>query len=201
MTSASEPRPPSKGLLWSVLLLVLAGAGALWGASGLTWLSQRFRTPMGTETTSGMSGAVLRPELGPMALAALAAVAAVLATGGLLRRLVGVLIALAGALLAWRSFGHFSAGWFTYANGDVPPGSTPVGELSSSPIGPLLMALGALLLMIAGVLVIVRAGRMPAMGARYSAPGAAKEQKSQDPDRRLWNELDAGRDPTDEDDR
>lgn len=199
MTSASEPR--SKGLLWAVLLLVLAGAGALWGASGLNWLSQRFRTPMGTETTSGVAGAVLRPELGPMALAALAAVAAVLATGGLLRRLVGVLIALAGALLAWRAYRHFSGGWFTYASGDVPPGSTPIGELTSSPFGPLLMTLGALLLLIAGLLVVVRAGRMPAMGARYSAPGAAKEQKSQDPDRRLWNELDAGRDPTDEDDR
>ncbi|MEB3367072.1 Trp biosynthesis-associated membrane protein [Saccharopolyspora mangrovi] len=199
MTSESEPR--SKGLLWSVLLLVLAGAGALWGASGLTWLSQRFRTPMGTEATSGATGAVLRPELGPMALAALAAIAAVLATGGLLRRLVGVLIALAGALLAWRAFQQFSGGWFVHATGDVPPGSTPIGELSTSPFGPLLMGVGALLLLIAGLLVVVRAGRMPAMGARYSAPGAAKEQKSQDPDRRLWNELDAGRDPTDEDDR
>lgn len=199
MTSASEPR--SKGLLWSVLLLVLAGAGALWGASGLNWLSQRFRTPMGTETTSGVTGAVLRPELVPMALAALAAVAAVLATGGLLRRLVGVLIALAGALLAWRAYQQFSGGWFAYAAGDVPPGSTPIGELSTSPFGPLLMGLGAVLLLIAGLLVVVRAGRMPAMGARYSAPGAAKEQTSQDPDRRLWNELDAGRDPTDEDDR
>ncbi|RRO16031.1 hypothetical protein EIL87_13205 [Saccharopolyspora rhizosphaerae] len=198
MTSASEPR--SKGLLWSVLLLVLAGAGALWGASGLPWASQRFSTPMGTETTSSATGAVLRPELGPMALAALAAVAAVLATGGLLRRLVGLLIALAGALLAWRVYQHVSGAAVTFG-GDVPAGSTPIGELSSSPFGPVLMALGAVLLVVAGLLVVVRAGRMPAMGARYSAPGTAKERVSQDPDRRLWNELDAGRDPTDEDDR
>ncbi|TWG08715.1 Trp biosynthesis-associated membrane protein [Saccharopolyspora dendranthemae] len=201
MTSASEPVPRSKRLLWSVLLLVLAGAGALWGASGLTWVGQRYRTPFGTETVSGATGAVLRPELVPMALAALAAVAAVLATGGLLRRLVGVLIALAGALLAWRAYQQISGGWFTHAGGDVPPGSTPIGELSTQPAGPALMALGAVLLLIAGVLVVVRAGRMPAMGARYSAPGAAKEQQSQDPDRQWWNELDAGRDPTQEDDR
>ncbi|MDI2028293.1 Trp biosynthesis-associated membrane protein [Saccharopolyspora sp. TS4A08] len=201
MTSASEQDPAptrSKGLLWSVLLLVLAGAGALWGASGLTWMSQPFRTPIGTETVSAATGAEARPELVPMALAALAAVAAVLATGGLLRRLVGVLIALAGALLVWRAFQQFTGGG---SDLDVPAGSVPAGELSTSPFGPLLMVLGALLLVIAGVLVVVRAGRMPAMGARYAAPGAAKERVSQDPDRRLWNELDAGRDPTDEDDR
>ncbi|SFS33174.1 Trp biosynthesis-associated membrane protein [Saccharopolyspora flava] len=199
MTSASEPR--SKGLLWAVLLLVLAGAGALWAASGLTWVEQLFRTPMGTDTTSTATGAVLRPELVPMALAALAAVAAVLATGGLLRRVVGLLIALAGALLVWRSYTMFRGNWFAYLPDGAPPGSTSIGYASTSVIGPGLMVLGAVLLLVAGVLVVVRAGRMPAMGARYSAPGAAKEQKSQDPDRRLWNELDAGRDPTDEDDR
>lgn len=200
--SEPSPRPaPSKGLLWSVVLLVLAAAGLLWGASALVWVGQRFRTPFGTEVTAGITGEDLRPELVPMALAALAAVAAVLATGGWLRRVVGVLVAVAGAALLWRTFQQLSFGWFAAGSAEgVPPGSTPIGEMSSQPYGSLLMAAGALLLFVAGLLVAFRAGRMPAMGAKYSAPGAAK-QKSHDPDRQMWNDLDAGRDPTDDQDR
>jgi uncharacterized membrane protein (TIGR02234 family) len=200
--SEPSPRPErSKGLLWTVLLLVLAAAGLLWGASALVWVGQRYRTPYGTEVTAGLTGAELRPELVPMALAALAAVAAVLATGGWLRRAVGVLIALAGGLLGWRVLQQFTFGWFASgASSDVPPGSTPIGEFASQPYGPLLMTAGALLLFVAGVLVAFRAGRMPAMGSRYSAPGTEK-QTSRDPDRQMWNDLDAGRDPTDDQDR
>lgn len=203
MTSApaSEPEPRSKGLLWIVVLLVLAAAGALWGASALTWAGQPFQTPLGPTTTSGGTGAELRPELGPMALAALAAVAAVLATGGLLRRLIGLLIALAGALLAYRGYQTLAGGWFAYVREHAPSGGHPVGELSTQPAGPLLMLFGASLLVIAGVLTVLRAGRMPAMGAKYAAPGTAKERPSHDADRQLWNDLDAGRDPTVEDDR
>ena len=203
MTSvpASEPKPRSKGLLWIVVLLVLAGAGALWAASALTWASQPFQTPLGSTANSGGTGAELRPELGPMALAGLAAVAAVLATGGLLRRLMGLLIALAGALLGYRGYQTLAGGWFDYVREHAPRGGHPVGELSTQPAGPLLMLLGASLLVIAGVLTVLRAGRMPAMGAKYAAPGTAKERPSHDADRQLWNELDAGRDPTVEDDR
>ncbi|GAA2355428.1 hypothetical protein GCM10009854_36860 [Saccharopolyspora halophila] len=203
MTSAqvSEPEPRSRGLLWIVVLLVLAGAGVLWGASALTWADQQFDTPLGSTMTSGGTGAQLRPELGPMALASLAAVAAVLATGGLLRRLMGLLVVLAGALLGWRGYQTLTGGWFDYVREHAPAGGTPVSEVSTQPAGPLLMLLGALLLVAAGALTVLRAGRMPAMGAKYSAPGTAKERPSHDSDRQLWNELDAGRDPTAEDDR
>ncbi|MCI2420470.1 Trp biosynthesis-associated membrane protein [Saccharopolyspora sp. K220] len=196
----SEPGSRSKGLLWTVVLLVLAAAGVLWAASALVWVGQRFRTPFGTEVMAGSTGADLRPELVPVALAALAAVAAVLATGGWLRRAVGVLVVIAGGLLAWRVYQQFNFGWFAYGTTDVPPGSTPIGQISTQPGGMLLMAAGAVLLLVAGLLVAFRAGRMPAMGAKYSAPGAAKP-KSHDPDRQMWNDLDAGRDPTDEQDR
>ncbi|MGP4020228.1 Trp biosynthesis-associated membrane protein [Saccharopolyspora sp. 5N708] len=200
--SEPGPRPVrSKGLLWMVVLVVLIAAGALWGASALIWVGQRFRTPFGTEVTAGVTGADLRPELVPVALAALAAVAAVLATGGLLRRVVGALVVIAGGLLAWRVYQQFNFGWFAYGTaGSVPPGSTPIGQMSTQPGGPLLMTAGAVLLLVAGLLVVFRAGRMPAMGAKYSAPGTAKP-KSHDPDRQLWNELDAGRDPTEDQDR
>lgn len=200
-TEPGSERPArSRGLLWAVVLLVLASAGSLWGASALIWVGQRYRTQFGNEVSAGMTGGDLRPELVPMALASLAAVAAVLATGGWLRRVVGVFVALAGAVLAWRAVQSFDGGWFAYGPDGVPPGSVPVGAAAVGPYGPLLMCLGAVLLLVAGVLVALRGGRMPAMGAKYSAPGTAK-RKSHDPDRQMWQDLDAGRDPTDDQDR
>ncbi|MER7014655.1 Trp biosynthesis-associated membrane protein [Saccharopolyspora sp. NPDC000359] len=194
----SEPSR-SRGLLWLVLLLALAAAGTLWGASALVWAEQLFRGSFGNEALVGLTGADLRPELVPMALASLAAVAAVLATGGWLRRLVGLLVVVAGAALAWRAVQAFTGLPVTSAPG-APPGSAPVGAVVAQPYGPLLVLVGSVLLVLAGLLVLLRAGRMPAMGAKYSAPATAK-QKSHDPDRQMWQDLDAGRDPTDDQDR
>ncbi|MDA3624530.1 Trp biosynthesis-associated membrane protein [Saccharopolyspora oryzae] len=195
----SEPEPRSKGLLWAVVLLLLAAGGLLWGSSAVLWAGQKYRTSFGAEITAGVTGGDVRPELVPMALAALTAVAALLATGGWLRRIVGVLIAAAGGVLIWRAFQVYSFTVFGAPDG-VPPGSTPVGPLDPQPLGPLMLIAGAVLLLVAGVLVVLRAGRMPAMGAKYSAPGAEKK-KSHDPDRQMWQDLDAGRDPTDDQDR
>ncbi|GAA0520654.1 hypothetical protein GCM10011581_11020 [Saccharopolyspora subtropica] len=200
---SEQPLPPqrSKGLLWTVVLLMPAAAAMFWGASALVWVGQRFRSPFGNEVATGATGAEVRPELVPVALASLAAVAAVLATGGWVRRVVGGLVLAAGAALLWRVVQQVEYGWFAYTpQGDVPPGSTPIGEMSTQPGGPLLMTGGAVLLVVAGILVALRGGRMPAMGAKYAAPGAARP-KTHDPDRRMWNELDAGRDPTEDQDR
>lgn len=180
------------------MLLLLAGGGALWGASAMGWSSQRYRSPLSGEKTVELAGADVRPELVPFALAALAAIAAVLATGGWLRRLVGALVAVAGGLVVWRSTTGWGAGWFLPKRGAIPSGGEAVGELTTNPVGPVLMTLGGLVLVVAGLLVLLRARRMPAMGAKYSAPGAQKPPE-QDPDRRLWDELDAGADPTADD--
>ncbi|GAA4618947.1 Trp biosynthesis-associated membrane protein [Saccharopolyspora hordei] len=192
----SEPRR-SRGLLWLVVLLALAAAGTLWGASALVWAEQVFRGPFGNEVPVELRGADLRAELVPMALASLAAVAAVLATGSWLRRAVGALVVVAGAVLAWRSVQLLTGAAPVSSAPGAPPGSTPVGEVTAQLPGPLLVLLAALLLVVAGVLVLVRGGRMPAMGAKYSAPGTAK-RASHDPDRQMWQDLDAGRDPTDD---
>ncbi|CAM04937.1 tryptophan-associated transmembrane protein [Saccharopolyspora erythraea NRRL 2338] len=197
----SEGRPAtSPRLLWSVVLLMLAAAAMLWGAGALVWVGQRYRTPLGQELTAGPAGSALRPELVPLALATLAAIAAVLATGGWLRRLIGLLVLAEGGMLVWRAVDWHLGGWFAYAGPKVPPGSVPVGGFASNPAGPLLMSAAAALLVVAGALVVSRAGRMPAMGAKYSAPGEARRE-SRDPDRKLWDALDEGRDPTVDKDR
>ncbi|GAA4830363.1 Trp biosynthesis-associated membrane protein [Saccharopolyspora rosea] len=178
------------------MLLLLAAAGLLWGSGALRWVDQSYRTPFSGQITAGADGSVVRAELVPLALASLAAIAAVLATGGWLRRVVGAVVVVAGGLVGWRAATGFRLSTFHAVN--VPSGSTPVGAAALHPVGPLLMALGAVALFVGGLLVLLRADRMPAMGAKYSAPGAT-ERRSQDPDRRMWDDLDHGRDPTDED--
>ncbi len=197
MSTGSAPRTPSRGLLGVIILLALAAAGLLWGSSSMTWVEQAYRDTFGRQDAVTADGARLFPELIPVALAALAAIAAVLATARWLRRLVGVLVALAGALLVWRVGGRVFGG--ALSDDRVPPGTTPLGAPEVHPAGYLL-ALGAgAVLLVAGVLVAGWARRLPVMGAKYSAPGAAKE-RPKDPDRVLWDELDEGRDPTVRDD-
>jgi uncharacterized membrane protein (TIGR02234 family) len=175
-----------------VLLMPVASA-ILWGASAIVWVTQRYQTPFSGEISPGATGATLRPELVPLALAMLAAVAAVLATGGWFRRLIGVLVLLTGGLLVWRAVGWYSGGPFAVP---APPGSTTIGAHSINPAGLVLMSVAGLVLVVAGLLVVLRGHRMPAMGAKYSAPGARKTVR--DPDRVLWEALDQGEDPTDE---
>ncbi|GAB3274357.1 Trp biosynthesis-associated membrane protein [Parasphingorhabdus pacifica] len=195
--ASEEPRRTSPRLLGIIVLLLLAGAGVLWSASALGWTAQRFRGELSGETAVELAGADVRPELVPFALLTLAAIAAVLATGGWLRRSVGLLIAAAGALVLTRSVNGWSTGW-SVRRGAGPAGSEPVGELTVNPVGPLLMTVGGLVLVVAGVLVTIRARRLPAMGSKYSAP-RAREDQAKDPDRTLWEALDAGADPTADD--
>lgn len=197
--TGATSRPNRRELVWSILLM-LAAAALLWGAGSVVWFDQRYRTPFSGDKTTGITGAMVRPELVPLALATLAAIAAVLATAGWMRRLIGLLVAMEGGLLAWRTVGWIVSPTVVDDIPGAPPGSEPLDRLATAPAGPLLMSLGALLLLIAGLLVVLRAGRMPAMGAKYSAPAAAR-QGSRDPDRRLWDALDEGDDPTDSADR
>ncbi|MBA8825818.1 putative membrane protein (TIGR02234 family) [Saccharopolyspora lacisalsi] len=189
-TGSSGTRRP----LPVVIVLMLATAALLWGASALDWGVRRYGTPFTGEKTFTATGAMVRPELGPLALATLAAIAAVLATGGWMRRLIGMLVVAEGGLLGWRVVDWYLRGR-PLPMGEVPAGSTPLGPASVSPFGPLLVVAAALVLVTAGLVAALYARRMPAMGAKYSAPKAAK-QESRDPDRRLWDALDQGEDPT-----
>lgn len=179
-----------------VVLLMLLSAGLLWGSSALSWVSATFRTPYSGDVQSGATGSMVRPELVPLALASLAGIAAVLATGGWMRRIIGGITVLGGGLLVWRAVSWHLDGDFGFTPPNLPPNSAPIGVPDPIPFGPLLMGLAALTLLNAGLLVAARAKRMPAMGSRYSAPGARRE--SRDPDKRLWEALDEGADPTDE---
>lgn len=190
--ASTKSGPESRRLLWTVLGLVVLAAVCLWSASTVTWAEVPYTTPFSGEGTSTIDGARLRPELGPLALVVLAAAAAVLASRGVLRRSVGLVLAVIGALLCWRA-ALVEFAW----SSELPPGGEPTGAVAINPPGPLLTAVGGVALVAAGLLVTFRARRLPGMGSRYSAPGAAKE-RPRDPDRQLWDALDADQDPTDD---
>ncbi|MCG8919964.1 Trp biosynthesis-associated membrane protein, partial [Actinokineospora sp. PR83] len=108
----------------------------------------------------------------PLAVLALAGVAGVLALGPVPRRVAGALLAAAGLVPVWQAA--------TGAGGAVP--------------ARLAVAVSGLVMAAAGVVLLIRGARLPRMGARYAAPGAAKESARTDDD--LWQALSEGEDPT-----
>ncbi|MDT0303390.1 Trp biosynthesis-associated membrane protein [Streptomonospora wellingtoniae] len=178
------------------LCAVAAGAGTLAGASGRTWA--RAQVNVGGPVAAApveLTGDDLAPTAFAMGLAGLAALAAVLATRGPVRRALGGVVALFGlaALVGvWRGT---RAASLQEAAADRATAGGAVDNLHLLAQWPALAAAGALLLAAAGACTLVRGAAWPAMGGRYdrhSAPGAAR---SSDP-AELWKSLDTGADPT-----
>jgi uncharacterized membrane protein (TIGR02234 family) len=193
--------------LLGVCVALVAAAGALWGASALTWVQVRplVRAPV------ELTGAAVAPALTGIALVALAGVAGVVATGGLLRRLVGVLLIAAAAWVVAVSVPAWTTDPAALVAGARPLDGSSVTTLAGQPAAataaPLLALLGALLLLLAGVAVVLREPRLSRLGARYAAAGAGPREspdkdaerernRALDPDRAAWADLDDGRDPT-----
>lgn len=146
-------------------------------------------------TITPVSGQALLPAAGALAIAALASLAAMLATRGLLRRITGLITAALGvgvAITAAASLkvgdvlaaaGHANLSPANGAGGGIAPGSTTAGTNGGSAAGSLagfpahvefagsawrvLMLAGAALIIIVGCAIIARAGRLPAMSGRY----------------------------------
>lgn len=166
------------------MLGLLAAAAALWLSSRLAWSVE---VPA-AGVTRPLTGAQAQPALGPFALLALAAVAAVVAAGRQLRRLLGAVLAGAGAWLAWLG---------VRALAERPAAGPDTPELQVLTGRALVLVAGALVLA-AGTLLLLRAGRMPRLGTRFSAPAARSSPGAGRPrgSRELWDALDAGNDPT-----
>jgi uncharacterized membrane protein (TIGR02234 family) len=201
-----EPRPragaaPAPGRLFgAIVVLLLAAAAVLWGASRATWVSQVVEGIPAPRTITA-DGATAEPILVPWALLCLAAVGGLLATSGWGRRVVGALVAVAGLWAVLRGV----AGLADPASEALPVGMRPGDRpLPAEAVlaGPSLGVLGGVLMLGAGLLAARFAAVLPRLGARYDAPtragaGAAEVRATPvDPDRTLWEALDEGHDPT-----
>jgi hypothetical protein len=148
-----------------------------------------------------VTGQTLVPLAGALDIAALAALAAVLATRRTARRVTGVLVALLGVgvaaaaasgvsapaalAAAARSLGPGTGAGAGTAPGSVTNGSTAGGaglpgvggyhahaELSAA-TWQAAVVIGALALIAAGILVTWRATRLPVMSSRYDSPASS----------------------------
>ena len=208
-----------------VLVLGLAAAGA-----ALVLLSVRQGWAQVVTAATGplpgaavqVSGQDLVPVAGALAVASLASLAAVIATRGLARRLVGVFLAASGALTALlvsmpvspadvlaaaratplAQAGSATAGGGPGAGGSGVPGAGVAGlgaahvMLASFPWRPLALV-GALAVLVAGIVVAWRGPRWPAMSGRYSRAGGGDPPPVADA-AALWDSLSRGVDPTEQ---
>lgn len=195
-----------RGLLWAVVAMLVMAAIALWIASLLVW-TWEVKVTGGFGVPHELRGGQAEPALVGLAVAALAAVAAVLATSGWPRRAVGVLLLAggAGALVLVRR--GLARPGIAFMSADQHWVDDIERWSAQSGIGIGLAALAGVLLVVSGVLVLVAGHRMPRMGSRYQrssktdGPRAVHEQAEREQavrERSLWEEMDAGRDPTTE---
>lgn len=185
-----------------VLLLGAAGAGLVFLATRQGWAEVHTAAPRplppGVVTETGQE---LVPAADALAVAALASLAAVVATRRALRRITGVLLAGFGAGIAaavgtgisaanvlataaaGAGSGSAAAG---AAAGSVTAGAAPSGTGGAVPVTGLpgqvvfaafpwhgLALAGAAAVVAAGVVVVWRAGQLPVMSSRFDRPAAA----------------------------
>ena len=186
------------------LLAGAVGAGLILLAVRQRWAQAVFTPPKPlTPQVVSVSGADLVPLAGALAVAALAGLAAVIATRGVLRQVAGVLLALFGVgagtavtttvtaasvvSVAAGRVGSPESAAVSGAAGSTTSGSsggTPVvvagaaghAIMTGTPWRAAVLA-GALLVFLAGLATVLRGSRWPVMSARYDLPdrrGTAK---------------------------
>ena len=180
-------------------LLVLLAVRQRWAQADFT-----MPKPLSPEVVN-VSGADLVPLAGALALAALAGLAAVIATRGVLRRVAGVLLALFGAgagaaimtsvtaatvvSVAASKVASPESAAVSGAAGSTTSGTSGGGALVvTGSAGHAVMTgtpwhvavlIGALLIFIAGLATALRGTDWPVMSARYDAPGGHQAGEAQ----------------------
>lgn len=206
---AAAPGPaknPGRREMSAALVLLLVGAAVVLSLAGRVWA--RGKAPAhGSLFAIEATGSAVSKAPTALGLVALAGFVAVLATRGVWRVLVGLVLAAAGAgvaAIAVAGASDTSAVNAAAASKAAVEGVKAIDVTHTA--WPWATFLGGLLILLAGVVVMVRGRRWPGMSSRYEAPGATpgtaraaakRPRTSAD----LWNALDRGEDPTGEDAR
>jgi uncharacterized membrane protein (TIGR02234 family) len=148
-----------------------------------------------------VKGSSLSPTVPAVGLVCLAGTVGLLAARAALRRVIGVLIALAGlgaivatVLQARPGDGDLSA----RAGAAVGTASAAATEVDHT-LWPALAVVGALMCVAAGALTALRGGTWPGMSSRYERPDTVQVQPpapAADTALDQWRALDRGEDPT-----
>jgi len=177
-----------------ILLLGAAGAGVVVLTLRQNWAMAVFTAPRPLPAQDiSVTGQQLVPLAGALALAALACLAAVIATRSAARRVAGILLALLGAgagiaaIAGARASGVLAAARASAA-ADALGGSTTSGTTSGGPVHAIIIAgsgghvamsgvpwhgvaaCGAAAIVLAGLAIAWRGPRWPVMSARFERP-------------------------------
>lgn len=187
----------------AVLAAAVAGGLALL-AGGQSWATVTAERGAPLPPVHGLlTGADAAPLVPAAGLVLLAAAVALIAVRGAARAAVGLLMAVAGGVLAWSGVRALTGGL-----SDASTGMPGVGRLSGpvtvdvSVTWPVLAVVAGVLGVAVGLLVVLRSRGWPAMGRRYErtpsgtrpeAPPRTDEDRAQ----AAWKALDRGEDPTD----
>ena len=172
----------------AALLACLAGAGLTLYAVTRTW-SLRVEHRAGlSDLRTEQTGADLHPWLTGLAVVALAGTGALLATRGVVRRGLGVLLTLAGAGIAVGAL--------------VGLAGLDAGQ--AGPAWPPATALGGAIIALGGLAAARHGHRWPVMSARYErrpapasgTPASAGAVEEVTDTKAAWDALDRGDDPT-----
>jgi uncharacterized membrane protein (TIGR02234 family) len=182
------------------LLLDLLGAVGVLLIATRTW--QTVTTPRPAplhDDVLDMTGRTVDAAPTALALVALAGVVAVLATRGVVRRVVGGLLAVAGLALVWRSITAAGALSTRRARAVVAEHHATVDVSGAVPhvrtyaSWPVLTGLCGVLVLTSGAFIVWRGHRWQAMSSRYEARPADPSKAAAT----MWTALDRGDDPTD----
>lgn len=184
-------------------LMLVLGAIGLWVAARLTWVTVTSADGLGQPKTTTLTGGTWSNALIPMAVLLLAAAIAGLAVHGWGLRVVAVLVALVSLVLGYLAV-------TLVVMPDVAPraielAQVPVTALVASQrhyLGAGLTAAAAILALLAAVLLMRSAGSARHTAAKYAAPAArrtAARTGDAVSERGMWDAIDEGRDPTEND--
>lgn len=189
-----------------VLLVGLVAAGAVALAVSRTWVTATAAPAGLPRITATVSGAEIEPLVAALGFVLLAGTAAVIASRGLGRRLVGMVLVASACLAVVLTV--------TSGSGDAQPAARAALSARGWSGGPYdtatsvwwwVACAGSAVCVLVGLAVTWAAGVWPVMGDRYASPGAASESavdaaRTNDADdlteAQLWRALDEGHDPT-----
>jgi uncharacterized membrane protein (TIGR02234 family) len=188
-------------------VLLLVAALMLWGASRLPWVDVSSFDGLGQPKTTTLSGAAWSTALIPLALLAAAAAVAALAVRGWALRALALLVAVASAGMGYLAIS-------LWAVTDVSVRAADMAQIAVMFLvgtqrhywGAGVTLAAAVLTLVGAVLLMRSAGQRGAAPAtsKYAAPGARREAAQEEAadgmsERMIWDALDEGHDPTQND--
>lgn len=189
--------------LVGALVGVAVGGLLILLASGRVWSTATVKVPGASTTSVSVTGHAVEPSLPAIAVALLALAVAVIAASGVVRRLVGALVALLGGIATGAAIAGRNAVSSALTAHEIGDAGIPVH--GSADGWWVVAAVGGLIAVLVGLAVALRSGQLAEMGRKYEAPQTkpatptaadpADTPASADA-HSAWDALDRGEDPT-----